>query len=125
MRQGYQREEVGELYYAQSRRYDAVTGRFISKDLDKFMHKEKFDFEFIAGSVASLAEVVGGTGFHFGEYGVIVGYSGSFLSAGAEVGMEVNASGCKGCTELGTGVFGGGLYFEVGKVWEIEDSCID
>ena len=29
---GYQKEEAGGLYYAQARRYDADTGRFISED---------------------------------------------------------------------------------------------
>lgn len=29
---GYQKEEAGGLYYAQARRYDANTGRFISED---------------------------------------------------------------------------------------------
>ena len=29
---GYQREEAGELYYAQARRYDSGVGRFVSED---------------------------------------------------------------------------------------------
>ena len=32
---GYERDGISELYYAQARRYDAKTGRFISRDMIK------------------------------------------------------------------------------------------
>jgi len=36
---GYQMDEAGGLYYAQARRYDAVNGRFVSKDSDRYIRK--------------------------------------------------------------------------------------
>jgi len=36
---GYQMDEAGGLYYAQARRYDAVNGRFVSKDSDRYVRK--------------------------------------------------------------------------------------
>ena len=32
---GYQMDEISELYFAQARRYDSRTGRFVSEDLIK------------------------------------------------------------------------------------------
>ncbi|MBE5932601.1 MAG: hypothetical protein E7263_04145 [Lachnospiraceae bacterium] len=29
---GYQKDEAGEMYFAQARRYDAKAGRFVSED---------------------------------------------------------------------------------------------
>jgi len=40
---GYQMDEAGGLYYAQARRYDAVNGRFVSKDSDKYIRFSRPD----------------------------------------------------------------------------------
>jgi len=40
---GYQMDGAGGLYYAQARRYDAVNGRFVSKDSDRYVRFSRPD----------------------------------------------------------------------------------
>lgn len=49
---GYQKEEAGGLYYAQARRYDADTGRFISEDMSGDM--DGFQIGLVGGAGVNI-----------------------------------------------------------------------